>query len=462
MTYADLEEQACKAASVLHEQGTGEGSVVGIALRDGQQAITAMLGTWLLGGTCNLLDFRSPPNDKQSAYEKFNHVLLLEDHSQTGNDYPGMAIVDWAAALERAPAIKPEVVESDAPAYISVTSGTTGVPSNIEVTHEAMLSRSASWKDLDIGQIYKRYLSTAPMAFSGTQGWVINSLLAGGTVVFFPTVFRPQDLFAAFDKYNITGCALVPTVLRDLLGYAREAGAKFSTAEIPPWLVTHGASIQPAELANVRELLSPNVLQIYGSWGAGPMACLDLRTEMDKLDTVGRPHAGVVIEIIDQNDSRLPQNSIGRIRVRTPGQGKSVAGSANVTGSDAFIGEWYYPGDVGLIDEDGYLKLIGRSGDLIIRGGVNVFPQEIETVAANIQGVKQVAVVGYHDERMGEEIALFAVTDPIVTVTTLHEHFRTGLPPDKRPKRIHIISEMPTNANGKIVKKRLLEMLERL
>ena len=192
------------------------------------------------------------------------------------------------------------------------------------------------------------------------------------------------------------------------------------------------------------------------------MACLDLRTEMDKLDTVGRPHAGVVIEIVDQNDSRLPQNSIGRIRVRTPGQGKSVAGSANVTGSDAFIGEWYYPGDVGLIDEDGYLKLIGRSGDLIIRGGVNVFPQEIETVAANIQGVKQVAVVGYHDERMGEEIALFAVTDPIVTVTTLHEHFRTGLPPDKRPKRIHIISEMPTNANGKIVKKRLLEMLERL
>ncbi|MBE0703094.1 MAG: hypothetical protein IH582_07985 [Afipia sp.] len=114
---------------------------------------------------------------------------------------------------------------------------------------------------------------------------------------------------------------------------------------------------------------------------------------------------------------------------------------------------------MGLIDADGYLKLLGRSSDVIIRGGVNVYPQKVEAVLSDVPGIRQVTAVGYPDERSGEEIALFAVVDPDVSVEELHRHCKERLAPDSRPKRILIIPEMPLSASGKIDRRKLSQMI---
>jgi acyl-CoA synthetase (AMP-forming)/AMP-acid ligase II len=460
LTYAQLEERARKAAYVLRKNGVGEGSIVGIALRDGQQTITAMLGVWLLGGTCSLIDFRTPESGKKSMSSTSNFVLLLEDRNRPDAGYPGLSLSDWAEEVAAAPMAKDLPATNDSPAYLSLTSGTTGAPAEIEISHEASLCRAASWAGTDIGKFYKRYLSTAPMSFGASQGFVINSLMFGGTVVFFPNIYQPRDLVEAFEKHRITGCTMVPTVLRDLLRYVRETGETLATPDTAPCLLAAGAAIQPAELIGIRDLLSPNVFQQYACLPVGPVTFLDVGKEGDKVDTVGRPLAGVEVEIIDQDGIPLPSMTIGQIRIRTPGRATSIAGRAKEIGGDYFIGDWYYPCDLGLIDEDGYLKLMGRSTDVIIRGGVNVYPQEVEAVAAGLPGVRQVAAIGYPDERAGEEIALFAVVDAGVDVEQLHRHCNAQLTSDKRPKRILVIPEMPLNANGKIARQRLAMLLE--
>ncbi|MDH3316087.1 MAG: acyl--CoA ligase [Gammaproteobacteria bacterium] len=459
LTYAQLEEQARKAAYALSTRGVAEGSVVGIALRDGQQTITAMLGVWLLGGSCNLIDFRAPATQKTALSQTYNHILILDDRTPPEGGYASLSLAQWAEALAAAPASPVPPLAPQSPSFISVTSGTTGRPASVEISHKISLNRAALWAGSCIRDAYKRYLNTTSMSYGPSQGWVINSLLSGGTVIFFPNMFQPRDLVEAFAKHRITGCVLAPTVLRDLMAYVRKTGMTPAPPDTPLWLVATGGPIQPSELLSIRDLLSPNVIHQYACLAVGPLTYLVVGKELDKVDTVGRPHPGVDVEIVDENDTPLPPMSIGLIRIRTPGRAISIKGRAKNAASDFFKGEWYYPGDLGLLDEDGYLKLMGRSTDVIIRGGVNVYPQEVEAVVSDLPGVRQVAAVGYPNERAGEEIALFVVVDPGVGVEELHRHYKARMTPDKRPKRILIIPEMPLNANGKVVRQALSKMI---
>ena len=459
LTYTQLDAQVRKAAYVLRDRGVSDGSVVGIALRDGQQTVVAMLSIWLLGGTCGLIDFRTPGNDKKSLSEAHNFAVLLEDRNQPDDGYPGLSLSQWSKELAAAPMAQISPPADAGIAFLSFTSGTTGTPASVELSHDAVIFRWAILTEVLTGDFNQRYLSAAPLSFGGSYPYIVNTLLLGGSVIFFPPLFRPRDLAEAFEKYRITGCSLVPTILRDLLGYLREIGKSLATPDTPLRLVTHGAAIQPAELKNIQELLTPNVFQVYGTHPAGCLASLDLRKEPTKIDTVGRPLRGVEVEIVDPHGKPLPAMTVGEIRIKSRGCSTSLKGRNKEAGSDYIIGDWYYGGDLGLIDEDGYLKLVGRTTDVIIRSGINVYPQEVEAALSDFPGVRQAAAVGYPDERTNEEIAVFAVADPNVDVEELRRHCNARLAPDKRPKRILIIPEMPLNANGKIAKQKLLELL---
>ena len=329
----------------------------------------------------------------------------------------------------------------------------------MEISHEGNLFSSAILIEAIPAQFYERYLSVAPLSFGGSAPWVIDTLMTGGTVIFFPTIFQPRDLIEAFDKHRITGCTMVPTVLRDLLGYLRESGKSMASADSRLHLVTHAAFIQPSDLASIRELVTPHVLQVYACHPVGCVTCLVLEDAPTKVDTVGRPLRGVQVEIVDEDGTPQPPLTGGQIRINSPRRAKMLEGRDSTSGSDRFVGEWYYPGDLGLFDKDGYLRLLGRETEMIIRGGVNVYPQEVEAALADIHGVRQVAAVGYPDERNGEEIALFAAVDAGISVEDLQKHCRDRLGPDKRPRRIVIVPEMPLNANGKVVRSKLAQML---
>ena len=459
LTYRQLEEQATKAAHVLRNKGVRPGDVVAIAFRDGQQTMVAMLGIWLLGGTCNPVDTSLSGPQKKSMWEKHGFALVLEDRSKPDGGYPSLSLSQWSQELTTAPIAPFPAAENQGPAFLNFTSGTTGEPVSMEISHDANLFSSAILTEAIPGQFYERYLCVAPLSFGGSPPWVIDTLMMGGTVIFFPTIYQPRDLIEAFEKHRVTGSTMVPTVLRDLLGYMRATGKTIATADTPLWLATHAAAIQPSDLVSIQELLTPHVLQVYACHPVGCVTCLNLDKTPAKMDTVGRPLRGVAVEIVDQDDRPQPPMTVGQIRINSPRRAKILKGRDSKAGSDFFIGDWYYPGDLGLIDADGYLTLLGRNSELIIRGGVNVYPQEVEAALSDMPGVKQVAAVGYPDERNGEEIALFATVDPGVSVEDLQKYCRDRLGPGKRPKRILIVPELPLNANGKVQRKKLSQMI---
>jgi acyl-CoA synthetase (AMP-forming)/AMP-acid ligase II len=139
---------------------------------------------------------------------------------------------------------------------------------------------------------------------------------------------------------------------------------------------------------------------------------------------------------------------------------RSVYGGSATASGDTFKGGWAYPGDIGAFDSDGFLHLLGRTSDLIIRGGANVHPSEVELALSDCEGVQEVAVTGFTKLPEGEEIAAFVVSAGNLTEATLDAHCRTRLPPDKRPRKFVFVSDLPRNANGKVLRSELRKQLE--
>jgi acyl-CoA synthetase (AMP-forming)/AMP-acid ligase II len=217
-----------------------------------------------------------------------------------------------------------------------------------------------------------------------------------------------------------------------------------------------------AEKIRAKTSLSANFVQVYGASICGRISALsgaDLEAHPDSLGRV-LPH--VLLQIVDDGDKVLEPGEAGAIRIRSPGMASSIYGEGTAGSGDSFRGGWAYPGDIGSFDEDGFLHLLGRSSDLIIRGGANVHPAEVELVIAECDGVEEVAVVGFPKLPEGEEIAAFVVSSSNLTEAALDAHCRTRLAPDKRPRKFVFVPDLPRNANGKILRIELRKQLEQV
>jgi acyl-CoA synthetase (AMP-forming)/AMP-acid ligase II len=167
------------------------------------------------------------------------------------------------------------------------------------------------------------------------------------------------------------------------------------------------------------------------------------------------------LQVVDDQDRVLPPGEAGNIRVRAPGMARTMYGGAAPRASGDTLKEgWAYPGDIGVLDDKGYLRLMGRSSDLIIRGGANVHPSEVEAAIADLAGVREVVVVGFTKLPEGQEIAAFIVGSDDLTEAALIAHCRVRLGPDKRPRRFLFVKDLPRNPNGKISRAELRKQLE--
>jgi acyl-coenzyme A synthetase/AMP-(fatty) acid ligase len=451
LSYGALARQAQQARAALAARGCEPGAVVGFATRDAQLTIVTVLGAWLLGASAMILDFRKPVFERKAAADRFGCALFLEDSVVTDAGCPVLSVADWSAEIAAEDPEEAPVAGDTHPALIALSSGTAGTPAAVALSHATQIARFSRWSPEFLAEIQRRYLSTEPMAFAGSIGRVFNGLLCGGTSILFPTFFRPADLFDVLETKQVTGCALVPTVLRDLLRYSRESGRTLRHLTHRLWLITHGAPIQARELDEILERLSPNLLQIYGGLTPGHLALLDVARERHKIDTVGRPYSGITIEIVDEEDRPLPTETIGRLRINASGIGTPLGRE------EEFKDGWYYPGDLGSYDADGYLKLMGREGDVIVRGGSVVYLQDVEAVLSGVAGIHQVAAVGLADERYGQDLVLGVVSD--LDAAAIGRIFRDRASPSHRPSRIVVLTSLPQNANGKIDKRAMASML---
>jgi acyl-CoA synthetase (AMP-forming)/AMP-acid ligase II len=216
----------------------------------------------------------------------------------------------------------------------------------------------------------------------------------------------------------------------------------------------------PQEKVDCLTRLSGGFVQNYGSTMAGMITVLASHEVAAHSESVGRPMDQVLVEIVDDEGRPLPRGDVGVIRVRTPGVARElVLEGLEARSSDLVVDGWIYPGDIGRLDSEGFLSIVGRTSDVIIRGGVNVYPSEIEAVLVSHPAVREAAVVGWPDRVLGEEIAAFVTLSTPVNPRELAIYCAGKLHPDKHPRQVFVIDEMPRNANGKLVRRDLLARL---
>lgn len=460
LTYRQLLERAGKLAILLRQEKVGLGDRVGIALTSNAEALVAMIAFWLLGATAMVTDFRSRAAERQKLAERLGLKFYLEDRAAPGGEsYPALQIAaNWDRTLQGYPGDEFNAsVSGNRIAVIGISSGTSGLPQPVALSHDCLFARycmartSAQWLPAS------RFMVSAPLAFSATRKYVLACLLDAGTVIFTPLLMSAHDLASRILSTRATAMLAVPTVLRGLLAIAQPGKILFPELG---YLMCCGAPMLAQEKLATLDRLSPGFVQNYGSTMAGMITVLASADVNRHVGSVGRPLDHVLVEIVDGQGQKVRAGEIGTIRVRTPGIAEALSGTGHEKReSDLMMDGWLYPGDIGSLDAEGYLTIAGRLSDVIIRGGVNVFPTEVEEVLGTHPRVSESAVVGAPDPVLGEEIAAFVVLNGNVSVQELLAHCRNQLHPDKQPRQILIVDTLPRNANGKLVRKNLLALL---
>jgi acyl-CoA synthetase (AMP-forming)/AMP-acid ligase II len=456
MSYSELVARAASTARELRSREIVAGAKVGIALRDGAESIVGMLALWMLGATAVPIDFRMTVPERNSLVRGFDLKAIIEDEPNPHALYDSIfEAPDWSALIARHDSHPVWPGNSRAPALISLTSGTTDKPLGIILDHEGALLRSICDLSLAYGA---RLLNPLPLSYSASRSHSFSALLHGSSVFFHPAVFSTKELAEVVLASRVTSLCIVPSILRDLLElFSHRSTPQLFTLNA---LYCLGAQIHPEEKLLARRILSKAFVEDYGTSLAGRISSLHGADMEERPDSVGRVMPYVALEIVDANDMALPPGEAGIIRVRAPGMARSVYGSTTREMGDKLSDGWAYPGDIGLLDEGGFLRLLGRTSDVIVRSSVNLYPSEIERVIATYEEVREVAVVGFANLPEGQELAAFVVGSDSLTEAALIAHCCACLAPDKRPRKFVFLKEMPRNAYGKVSRAELRRQIE--
>jgi len=464
LTFRQLAERCAQTGHELIAAGIQPGQHVGIAVRDSVEYLISIFGIWMADAVAVPIDFRSSIEERQRIASAFDLAAILQDRPATYEGCEAM-LIDAAYKDRRAtrPVLPPPMTGPDAPAYISLTSGTTGTPLGFVISHGAMLAKT-EWdpyrylpgcggpRELDLVT-----LNALPLSFSAARTHVFARLLSGGKTIFFPMMHTLPELAEAMQRHRVEFSFTVPTVVRGLMDLAPDNGQPF----FPDLKLFYigGANLNRDEKLAAQKILTPHAMTNYASTASGTLASLygdDMRA---RPDTEGRVLSSSRIEIVDGQDTVLRHGEQGILRVRAPGMATHIYGGQGREDGDKIRAGWIYPGDIASIDTEGFLSIHGRQSDLIIRGGANVYPSEVEAAIAALPGVREVAVIGFETAREGEEIAAFVVVKDGITQADIDAHCRRALTSDKRPREIVILDALPRNTNGKVLKRDLSEMV---
>lgn len=460
LTFSQLVSRASRIAELLKRRGIGGGDRVGIAQTNTTNAFLLMLATWLCGATALVVDFRTRAPERKKLADGLGLKFFVEDRPGPGADSYAAVRSDEAWADEETrvtPSPVPTTELANPIAVIGVSSGTSGLPQPVALSHSCLYTRAALVVTSPQWVRGCRLMVTAPLSFTATRMTVLSCLLDGGSVYFAPILISSEELAETIASSQATAMLTVPATVRGLMGLAGSGAPLFPSLA---YLNSCGAPMPAAEKIAARQALTPGFLENYGSTMAGMLTVLESKDIDAHGNSVGRPLPHVRVQIVDSQDRPLPSGEVGAIRARTPGVGQplSLGSGEDERTSDLLIDGWIYPGDIGVL-EDGFLKIVGRSSDMIVRGGAKVYPSEVEGVLAAHEAVAEVAVVGWPDQKLGEEVAAFVVLRSSAQPQDIMAYCRSKLHPDKQPRQVFIVDALPRNANGKLVKRELIDRL---
>ncbi|MDR1137467.1 MAG: AMP-binding protein [Synergistaceae bacterium] len=479
MTWKFMDEQANRVANFLLERGLRKGSKVALLMKNALEWFPLYFGVMRSGALVVPINFRNAYEDTQKCvaltqtdaivfgpgYEE--QITLLRETSDsvktfvsTGPVCPPFAESYFGGVSQASPEAPGVQIADDDDAAIYFTSGTTGEPKAILHTHAAIMSVCTT-EQTHHGQTGDdAFLCLAPLFHTGAMMHWLGSLASCGRAILLRDG-RPKPILDAISEEGATIAFMLVPWVQDILQEVESGNLSLGDFKLDQWRLMHiGAQPVPVELiARWRKYFPRQQYDTnYGlSESMGP-GCVHLGIENShKIGAIGRPGFGWQAAIVSEDGKPAPNGTIGELTVKGPGVMKCYHLDEEST-AYSLRGGWLFTGDMGYVDEDGFIFLVDRKKDVIISGGENIFPVQIEDHLRSFRKIKDVAVIGGYDKRLVEvPIAIVELKDGArATAEELASHCE-ALPRYKRPRKF-IFADVPRNPTGKIEKPRLRAM----
>lgn len=487
-TYAELDGAITKFASGLEQLGVKKGDHVALLLGNSPYFVIGLYGAMRLGATVIPINPIYTPDEigyilnngdvntiisldlLVPLAEKMHHLLpKVENYiicdtpqgKESGIDptqltiYPKLKAFTGVLATGDLQYQGPELNEDDL-AIILYTSGTTGKPKGAMLTHKNLYSNAR-----DVGTYLHmseddRVITTLPMFHVFCLTVSLNAPLLRGATILIDPKFSPKEIFRLTKEYEATIFAGVPTMYNFIYQYPEGDPEDLKSLRL---CISGGAAMPVALLKSFEEKFNVMISEGYGLSEAAPVTCFNPLDRPRKPGSIGQSIVHVENKVVDELGEEVPVGQSGELIVRGPNVMKGYYKMPEETAATIRDG-WLYTGDMAKMDEEGYFYIVDRKKDLVIVGGYNVYPREVEEVLYNHEDVVEVAVVGVPDPYQGEAVRAYVVSkNPNLTEEAVIAYCREHLAKYKVPSSIEFLEELPKNTTGKILRRALKEQV---
>ena len=469
LTYRDLNRQSNAFANALLDLGVRPGDRVAVLSTNSMEFIVVHYGLAKMAAVMVPLNFRYTEreltfviNDSEASTLIFQHEFRdligscqpglrgVRNYVCIGSNREGMP--DYFQLIDEYPAAPPDVaVDEEAECYVLYTSGTTGTPKGAIITHRASIATNISVIiDLAIEE-HDIVLVSAPLFHAGSINLSLHpAATVGGTLVLMKK-FDPDEALFRIEKEKISRLGMVPTMLHQLLHSPAFGRADVSSVN----RINYGASPMPRDLLAMalERFADVKMTQSYGSSECGQLTVLKPQDQVRKFGCTGRPLVFVDVRVFNEGFGEVSPCEIGEIVTRGPHVMTGYLNRAKET-EEALRTGWCRTGDMAVVDEEGFITIIDRKTDLIISGGENIYPKEVEDVLRSHPAVAEAAVFGIPDEQWVESVCAAIVLRPGMTTsdTELIDYCKKRLASYKKPRTVAFLGALPKNEWGKTLK----------
>ncbi|HEY0390750.1 MAG TPA: long-chain fatty acid--CoA ligase [Solirubrobacterales bacterium] len=465
LSYAELDERSARLASLLVEKGIAPGDRVGVMLPNVPEFPIAYYGVLRAGGIVVPMNVLLKRREIAFYLEDSGADLLLAWHgfcaeAREGAADAGAELIEvepaaFASMLaEQEPA--PNLVDTaeDETAVILYTSGTTGKPKGAELTHLNLFRNadvsSRTTCEVGAGDIV---LGALPLFHSFGQTVGMNASLKVGACLTLVPRFDPAEALETMQRDGVTHFYGVPTMFGALLHHPERES--FDTSSLRN-CITGGASMPVEVLHGFEQAFNAKVLEGYGLSETSPVACSNHPDEERKAGSIGTPIEGVEMQLVDEDDNPVAQGEVGEVVIRGHNIMKGYWQRPDAT-AEAMRGGWFHSGDMARTDEDGYFYIVDRKKDMIIRGGYNVYPREVEEVLFEHPKIREAAVLGVPHDEWGEEIGAAVVLHDgeELAPEEVSAYVKERIAAYKYPRLVWFLDDLPKGPTGKILKREI-------
>jgi len=463
ITYAELDEATARVAGLLRERGLEPGDRVGIMLPNVPQFAFAYYGVLRAGGVVVPMNILLKQREVEFYLGDSGAKVIFAWHEFADAAHQGAVaagtgciVVEPVSFGQLLGNVEPaeEVVEraADDTAVVLYTSGTTGKPKGAQLTHSNLAINADVSKALFSLGHEDVVLGALPLFHAFGQTCGLNAAVSAGASLALIPRFGPEQALAAIERDRVTVFEGVPTMFAALLNYPDRDRFDVSTLRA---CVSGGAALPVEVLRGFEAAFGCIILEGYGLSETSPVACFNHPDRERKPGSIGTPIEGVEMKLVDDNRGSVAADEAGEIAIRGHNVMKGYWNRPEATADAIDADGWFYSGDIARIDEDGYFFIVDRKKELIIRGGFNIYPREIEEVLYEHPAVREAAVVGVPHAELGEEVGAAVALKPgaEVTESDIRDHVKANVAAYKYPRHVWFVEELPKGPTGKILKR---------